>query len=158
MAWCLRCNSRLPDGSRYCLTCQRMLAENEVSRIGLFRPAQRKAQQAREDLEKRPQQEQKQSGPLKWVLAIALPVLLVVFAELLEAESETLLGALLLLIIYLALSYAPSMLNRSEEVLPDPQGLHEEGSGVAAGEGSGASPELDPTRTGWDRSSDSYTD
>jgi len=172
MAWCRRCNSRLPDGSRYCLTCQRMLEENEVSRIGLFRTAQRQARKAREDQEKK-QQEQRQPAPFRWVLAIALPILLVVFAELLEAESGTLLGALFLLIIYLALSYAPSMLDRSEEVLPDPHGLPEEASSRETGEEAGGGsregtggesggghrmcPERGPTRPGGERSSDSYT-
>ena len=129
MAWCSTCGDRLPDGSRYCLTCQRLLEKNEIRRSPLFPVAKA--------LEKGKQQQQQQKKKLTGFqksLMMGLVVGYMILSELVDTGASPFLGTLLLLFAFLAVSYLPKLFDRSGETV----------SGTAPGTAPGAAPGTAP--------------
>jgi hypothetical protein len=113
MPWCSTCGDRLPDGSRYCLTCQRLLEKNEVRRSPLFPIAKA--------LEKGKQEQKEQREQLtgfQKALMIGLAIGYMALSSIMDSEESSLPGALLLLFAFVAISFLPKLFDRSEDTAP----------------------------------------
>jgi hypothetical protein len=113
MAWCSTCGNRLPDGSRYCLTCQQLLEKNEVHRSPLFPIAK-----ALEKGKQHQQEQRKQLTGFQKALMVGLAIGYMALSSIMDSEGSSLPGALILLFAFVAVSYLPKLFDRSEDTAP----------------------------------------